>query len=113
MTTGLKNRRFSRHAGGILWVVPALALATGVEDVAAQTPGQQRTAQASSGLESRTQAPPGLRPPSPLFMLGGVPVYVWAPVPPPYIGSAYDTFHGQPMRGGESVLRSNEGGAGP
>ena len=108
----LKGRSGGRHARRMLMLALASALVAGwgIPCSKAQTVRQQGAAQAGRELESKGQQPTGVRPPRPLFTLEGVPVYIWAPVPPPYLGSAYETFAGQPMRSGDSVLAGNAAG---
>jgi hypothetical protein len=101
----------TKYLGFVLAVtvggLPAVAIA---QDAPATPQGvvvvqnQPRAGQTSSDVQAS-----GPRYTGRVFSLFGIPVRLAAPVPPPYAGTAYTTFAGQPETGLDAVMAEPPG----
>ena len=96
---------FPRVGFGMIVAVAACVFAIGLLGSARgqQSASPTASVRASPGLGTTTEAPSAAGPRI-FFLRDGTSVHIWSPVQPSYYGSAYETFGGQPMRSGDSVL---------
>ena len=109
MTFSQEDRSI-RRAARIVMAILAITFTTGQGISFSQERGL--TASGNGALEATTQAPYVVQGPRTLFTLDGTPVHIWSRVQLPYNPSAYETFRGQPMKSGESILSPSALGPG-
>ena len=113
MTFSREDRSIGR-AARIALAILAITFATGQEISFGQERGLSgaSTASGNGAFEATTQAPYVVQGPRTLFTVDGTPVHIWSRVQLPYNASAYETFRGQPMNSGESILSPSALGPG-